>query len=232
MSGNGDSQQSAIRSLALVGRAGGEVRRLEAFDKKRHTVPDRVCGATQAFLEKLCEPELEEAAEELFRSVRAAFGYKRKELSLSVGAGFARMEARDFVLEMRYELDEEDASFYVVETQVKDVASRDLLESDAFGDAVGRRFDRLRCGLSSGVSVEAVIDAVEEDETGETSVDYPSDCAWCTVQVEGVAGEVFFDGAVLEVRYGRMATAGELMVAFERIGERFFRTAGLESLLR
>ncbi|MBD5780797.1 hypothetical protein IEN85_14955 [Pelagicoccus sp. NFK12] len=221
-----------VRSLAIVGRTRGEVRRLAAFDKKRHTVPDRVCGATQAFLEKLCEEELSEEAEALFQAARERFRYKRKEISLSVASGLARLETKDFVLELRYELDEEEPAEYVVETSVKDVASRDLLESAAFNAAVGPRFDRLRCALSGQVSVERVIDAVEEDESGETQVDYPSDCSSCTVRIEGVLGEVYVDGAVLEVRYGKLTAAGVLMETFERLGTQFLEAAGLGTYLK
>ncbi|EDY81834.1 hypothetical protein VDG1235_1454 [Verrucomicrobiia bacterium DG1235] len=226
-----DSRKGIVNSLMIVGRTRGEVRRLAAFDKKRHSVPDRVCGATQAFLEKLCEEELTEEAEAIFQSAREHFGYKRREISLSVGSGFARLDAKDFVLELRYELDEEDPGDYVVEICVREVASRDLLESGPFQASVGSRFDRLRCGLQGTVSVEAVIDAVEDDESGETRVDYPSDCSSCTVRIDGVAGEVFVDGAILEVRFGKLASAAALMEAFDRIGEYVLEAAGLGGLL-
>lgn len=221
-----------IRTLAIVGRTRGEVRRLAGFDKKRHTVPDRVCGATQAFLEKICEGELAEEAEALFQSAREQFGYKRREISLDLGSGCARLETGDFVLELRYELDEDDPSEYVLETSVREVASRDLLESAAFNGAIGSRFDRLRCALAGGFSVESVIDAVEEDGSGSLAVDYPSDCSSCLVRIEGVAGEVFVDGAVLEVRFGKQVSAACLLETFERIGEQVFVSAGLEDLLK
>lgn len=227
-----DDAISVVRSLAIVGRTRGEVRRLAAFDKKRHSVPDRVCGATQAFLEKLCEGDLTEEAETLFQVAREQFGYKRREISLDVGSGFARLETKDFVLELRYELDDEDPGDYVIETSAKNVASRDLLESAPFNAVVGGRFDRLRCHLSSQVSVESVIDAVEDDDTALTKVVYPSDCSSCSVTIEGIVGEIFVDGAVLEVRYGKLTTAGVLLETFERIGDRFFAAAGLDILLK
>ncbi len=227
-----DDAIKVVSSLAIVGRTRGEVRRLAAFDKKRHTVPDRVCGATQAFLEKLCEEELTEDAEAIFQAAREQFGYKRREISLNVGAGFARLETKDFALELRYELDDEDPSDFVLETCVKDVASRDLLESEPFNASIGRRFDRLRCGLAGQVSVESVIDAVEDDESGGARVDYPSDCSSCTVRIEGVSGEIFVDGAVLEVRYGKLTTAGALLEVFERIGAPFLESAGLGIFLK
>ncbi|MDQ8202421.1 hypothetical protein [Pelagicoccus sp. SDUM812003] len=224
-------QQRALVSLTLVGKVWGELRRLSAFDKKRHTVPDKVTPVTQGFLERLCEEELTEDAEELFQAARQQFGYKRKEISLDVGAGYGRLECKDFLLELRYELDEEDPSRYSLETSVTPLASRDLLESEAFAAAVGSRFDRLRCGLSGKVSVESVIDAVEEEESGDLSVDYPSDCRHCTVAIDGVAAEIFLDGAILEVRFGKLVTAGSLLAAFESVSERFAAAEGLADLL-
>lgn len=220
-----------VSSVAILGRTRGEVRRLPAFDKKRHSVPDRVCQATQAFLEKLCEEQLAEEAEALFQASREQFGYKRREISLSVGSGFARLETKDFALELRYELAEDDPADYIVETCVRDVASRELMESASFSVAIGRRFDRLRCGLAGRVSVESVIDAVEDDESGETSVAYPSDCSHCTVAIDGLAGEVFVDGGALEVRCGQLTTAAGLVETFERIGLRVFAKAGLSDFL-
>ena len=226
------SANGLIRSLSIVGRTRGEVRRLAAFDKRRHSVPDRVCGATQAFLEKLCEAELAEEAEELFQAAREQFGYKRREISLDLGAGFGRLETKDFILELRYELDEEEPSEFVVETTVREVASRDLLGSAPFNGSIGSRFDRLRCVLSGEFSVESVIDAVEEDESGSLVVRYPSDCSSCLVRIDGVAGEVFLDGAVLEVRFGKQVSAGRLLETFERIGDQVFVSAGLGDLLK
>lgn len=218
---------SIISSLTLAGRVWGEVRRLEGFDKKRHTLPDKVNGATQAFLAKLCSREIEEDGEALFQRCRKAFGYRRKDLSLSAGNGHAQLETKDFQLELRCDFDPDDPSRYYVETEVTRAASRDLLESAPFSEAIGDRFDRLRCGLGPGVSVAAVIDAVEEDASGELAIDYPSDCSQCEVRIGGVNGLVVVDGMSLEVRYPRLASAGELMAGFERIGERFAAADGL-----
>ncbi len=221
----------ATRSLALVGRVWGEVRKLPAFDKKRHRVPDQANPATQAFLEKLCEQELVEEAEALFQASRRSFGYKRRDLSLEAGAGFARLETRDFVLELRYELDAEDPSNYSLETSLTSAASRDLLESEVFDAAIGSRFDRLRCGLRGKVSVEATIDALEDDESGDIEADYPSDCAYCVARIGGMDAEIFLDGTLLEIRFPRLSSAGDLLLAFEAIGDRFERNEILRELL-
>ena len=216
-----DAAVRAIASLSLAGRVEGEVRRLAGFDKKRHVVPDQVNGATSGFLAKLSEGALLEEAEELFQAARRAFGYKRKEIALAAGAGFARLEAKEFTLELRYALLEEDPSRYFVESELVSVSSKDLLGSDPLNVALGARFDRLRCGLSQGVSVEAVIDAIEEDRSGEMEVDYPSDCSECLVRLAGVPGEIMIDGALFELRFGRLVRAGDLLEAFEGAAGRF-----------
>ena len=227
----GSKQGSVLRSLSLVGRVGGEVRHLAGFDRKRHTVPEQANGTTQAFLAKLCAGDLAGEAEGLFRQARERFGYKRREISLAVDGGVARLEAKDFVLELRCELEAAEPSRYFFETELTQVGSRDLLDTEAFGAAIGRRFDRLRCGFRLGASVEAVIDAVEADETGDLTVDYPSSCAECSVRIEGMDAEIVVTGAMLEVRFRRLATAGELLQAFESVGERFAASPGLADLV-
>lgn len=224
--------ESALASLSLVGRVWGEVRRLAAFDKKRHTVPDGVNAATSAFLGKLCTDEITENGEELFQAARQHLGYKRKEVSLMADAGMAQLKAKDFMLEIRCELDEEDSSQYYIETEVKKVASKDLLEDAAFTAVVGSRFDRLRIELKGRVSVEAVIDAVEENGSGDLNVNFPSDCSSCTVRIDGLDADVFIDGRVLEVRYGRLTTAAALVAAFEGMSGYFQESVELMDLLR
>ena len=228
---SGTERPRVVRSLVLVGRSGGEVRQLDAFDRKRHTVPDQVNAATQAFLARLCADELAAEAEALFQSVRQQFAYRRKEIALSVDLGLARLETKDFTLDMRYELEAADPSRYCVETELSRVSSRDLLETEAFAAAVGRRFDRLRCGFAAAAQVEAVIDAIESDETGDLAVDYPSDCAECSVRIEGLDALVVIDAQLLEIRFRRLTTAADLLSAFERMGRRISATPGLSDLL-
>lgn len=207
------------------------MRRLAGFDRKRHRVPDQVNAATQAFLARLCEDELAEACEAMFQAARDILGYKRKDISLSLGAGAGRLESKDFALELRYFLNEEEPSRYVAETELASAAGLDLLESAAFDAVVGSRFDRVRCGLRGSVSVEAVIDAVEADESGDLSVEYPSSCAECSVRIDGVDAEVVIDGVTLEARIGRMSTAGELLRVFAASRGRFAANERLARLL-
>ena len=80
---------------------------MSGYRKGFHTIPDAANDATNAFLAKVGERELAEEAEALFQAVRGALGYKRKELSLTVGGGVAVLVAKDFSVEISYAIEEE-----------------------------------------------------------------------------------------------------------------------------
>jgi hypothetical protein len=63
-----------LSGVSLVGRSGGLVKTLGGFRKDRHTVPDAVNAATQAFVARLAEAEIREESEGLFQAARAAHG--------------------------------------------------------------------------------------------------------------------------------------------------------------
>ena len=225
------SDKGAILSLCFVGRQWGQVNGLSGFSRKRHRAPDSVCSATQAFLHKLCAPELEEAAEVLFQDVRKHFGYKRREISLELGEA-GKLDCKDFAIRIRYELDPDDPSQYFCETELEPYGAVNLFKSEAFRSSVGARFDRIRFGIASGLNVELVIDAVEEDESGDLSVDYPSDCSSCEISITGEAARLYIDKTLIELRLGKSVEAAELVAAFHQLGSRFTDVEGFAGALR
>ena len=56
-----------IASIAFVGRSGGQVKALAGFNKRHHPLPDAANATTNAFLGKICDRQLTEEAERLFR---------------------------------------------------------------------------------------------------------------------------------------------------------------------
>jgi hypothetical protein len=211
-----------IARISLAGRSSGLVKNLAGFRKQHHTVPDAVNPATTAFLGKLCAPELTEEAEGFFQRSKAAFGYKRADLSLDVASPVAVLTTRDFTLELAYALEKADAAGYEVVRTLHGVKDADLVARPEFNDLFAAMFDGLVFGLAKGVKVEAVIDAVEGQEAAAgLTVSYPSDCRHCVLKVEGVAAEVICDGATLEMRFPRAGSPVELVEAFAAVRSAF-----------
>jgi len=208
------ADQRLIQQLTLVGEHEGLVKRFDGFDKSRHTAPKFASDRAQQFLARLAEPELVEWSEELFAAYRDAMKYRRKDISLVVEGGVARIESRDFVLERRYSLIDDSPESYLVETELMNASSLDLLEHEPFNQATGSLFERMRCLFKRDVSVESMIDGIEDCGASQVTVDYPSTCAYCEARIEGLDPVFRFDSASLEIRFRSYGMPRQMIQAY------------------
>lgn len=211
-----------VAGVAFVGRGGGWVKNLDGFKKGHHTVPDAANAVTNAFLGKICEQALADEAEKLFQDVRAALGYKRKDIALTVTSPLAMLGAKDFSVEIFYALEEREPARYAVTTTLRGLMSVELARTEAFAGIFAGKFTEIAFALRKGASVPAVIDAIEElgPDDGLT-VTYPSDCRDCTIGVQGVDATVRCTGAALEIVFPRAGGPAELIEAFAAVREAF-----------
>ncbi|HEY0864133.1 MAG TPA: hypothetical protein VGD97_08520 [Lacunisphaera sp.] len=219
------SSNPFVSRISLVGRSTGRVKNLAGFRKQHHTVPDAVNAATTAFLGKLCAAELGEEAEGFFQRSKAAFAYRRTDLNLEVTSPTAVLTAKDFTLELAYALEQADAAGYEVTRTLHGLREGGLVARPEFNELFAAMFTGIVFGLAKGVKVEAVIDAVEA-RGGEDglAVNYPSDCRYCVLLVDGVAAEVICDGVTLEMRFPKPGSPAELVEAFAAVRSAFALT--------
>lgn len=223
---------SVIASICFVGRGGGQVKALAGFKKSHHSVPDAANAVTNAFLGKICGPELAEEAEALFQEARMGLGYKRRDISLSVTAPVATLAARDFQVEIVYALEESDPSRYAVTTTMRELCDLDVARGEAFGRIFAGKFSEISFGLKKGARVEAVIDAIEAlDGEGGLNVQYPSDYRDCTISVTGVDAVVRCTGAAIEMVFPRGGAPAELVDGFLAVREAFQISKALRGLI-
>lgn len=223
-----------VAEISFVGRDAGLVKALPGFRKSHHTLPDAANATTNAFLGKICEPELAETAEALFQEVRAGLGYKRRDLTLTLATPLATLTARDFSVEIFYALEPADPARYAITTTLRDLVAPALARRDEFARIFAGRFSEIAFALEKGVRVEAVIDAIEalEPEGGRPmSVTYPSDCRECTIRMVGVEAEVRCTGAALDVVFPRATGPAELIDAFAAVREAFQLSKVLRGLI-
>ncbi len=203
-----------IQQLTLVGEQEGLVKRFSGFDKSRHTVPKFASDRAQQFLARLAEPELVEWSEELFAAYRNAMNYRRRDISLVVEGGVARIESKDFVLERRYLLFNDSPDSYLVETELMNASSLDLFEHEPFNQATGSLFERMRCLFKREVSVESMVDGIEDGSLSQVTVDYPSTCEYCEARIEGLDPVFRFDSASLEIRFRSYGMPRQMIQAY------------------
>jgi len=203
-----------VQSIRFVGRTTGSVKTLRGFRKGQHTVPDAVNPATNAFLARLCAEELREEAEAFFQSARVACGYKRRDITVTLGSPQALVVARDFTLEISCSFVADEPAAYQMRRSLHGCSGRDFLRSPACADVFGGRFEELVFTLTRGATVESVIDAVEGSEAASLQIVYPSDCSHCLLSVAGVGAQVRFDGAELAMVFPKNGSPGELLDGF------------------
>lgn len=228
---NGASK-SLIQCLTLVGQQEGLVKRMDGFDKSRHTVPRFASDRAQQFLARLAEPELAEWGEELFAEFKAAMEYRRKDISLAIENGVARIESKDFVLERRYSLQADSPDSYDIETELMNASGVDLLEHEAFNQTIGTVFERLRCVFKREVMVEDLVDGIEDAEDGGVTVNYPSTCEYCDAHIDGLDAVFRFDSATLEVRYPSFGMPRQLIAAYRAMASELASVEVVKDLLR
>lgn len=222
---------SVVTALSFVGRTGGAVKTLPGFQKGRHTLPTAVNPATTAFLAKLCEAELTELAESFFQRTREALGYKRRELTLSLASPAALLTAKDFTLELLYSLEEADPARYTVAHTLHGLRDAAFAARPEFEDVFANTFTDLVFTLRRGVSVEAVIDAVEAlGPDHALAVTYPSDCRDCTLAVPGTDATVRCTGATLELVFPAAGSPAALLDGFAAVRAAFALSPELAAL--
>jgi hypothetical protein len=221
-----------IAGISFIGRGGGAVRTLDGFKKGHHTVPDAANAVTNGFLAKICAGELEAQAEALFQSVRTGLGYKRRDVSLELGAAVATLVARDFTVEIGYTLEPTDPARYAVTQTLLHLRSGDLAQTNEFAAIFAGMFSEISFALKKGAPVEAVVDAIEAlDSAHGLAVDYPADCSECRIAAKGVTAEIRFTGATLDMVFPGSGSPRELIAEFERVRAAFAVSKELATLI-
>ena len=228
----GELPSSIIAGIGFIGRGGGQVKALGGFKKGHHTVPDAANPVTNAFLGKICGPELAEQAEKLFQDVRTRLGYKRKDVVLNVTGPLAVLTAKDFAVEIFYALEEAAPGRYGVITTLRDLQDGDLAQREEFAAIFAGKFTEISFALKKGARVEAIIDVIEAlDGEGGLAVSYPSDCRECVIRVEGVDAAVRCSGGTLEMVFPRAGAPHELLAGFAAVRGAFAVSRVLTGLL-
>ena len=221
-----------IASIAFVGRSSGQVKGLAGFKKGHHSVPDAANAVTNAFLGKICGPELSDEAERLFQAIRVGLEYKRKDLVLAVTSPLATLTAKDFTLEIAYALEEREAARFAVTTTLRELRELEVARGEAFSRIFAGMFSEISLSLQKGARVEAVIDVIEGlNHEGGISVNYPSDYRDCVIRVEGVDADVRCTGASLDLIFPRSGSPAELIDAFASVREAFQISKALRALV-
>jgi len=117
--------------------------------------------------------------------------------------------------------DPEVAARYCLTTEVAGIGNPDVVRSEAFASVFDGRFDRLVFDFAQPADIDEIIDRVEDLDTGQITVDYPSDASECTVTIAGLDTKLHFTPRRLSLVAPHNTDVASLVAASERVPTMF-----------
>ena len=221
-----------VRNVHLLGARPGNVKNLLGFRKGFHKIPSVLPDHSfERQFPAICEPDLDRLARDLFEKLRAARGYKRKELSFNIGAPDATLTTTDFTLDLRYEIDPVDPGdcFLVHDLHtIRDIA---VFADGSLNEVFAGIFNRVSLKFGESIDMEDLIDELEEAPGGSAGLRYPPDCSECVIQLAGFVGTVRVTPRELEVVSPAGASPAELVRTFVEASDTLSTNPTLEKLI-
>ena len=167
----------------------------------------------------------------LFEKLRAARGYKRKEINLNVGSPDATLTTTDFTLDLRYELDPGDPGDCLLVHDLHTIRDIAVFADGSLNDVFSGVFSRVLFSFAQPIDMENLIDELEEAPGGSASLRYPPDCSECSIHLSGFVGEVRVTPRELAVVSPAGTSPAELVKTFVEASEVLAANPTLERLI-
>ena len=221
-----------VRNVHLLGHRPGNVKNLLGFRKGFHKIPAVLPDHNfERQFPAMCAPDLEQLARELFEKLRAARGYKRKEINLNVGSPDATLTTTDFTLDLRYELDPTDPGDFRLVHDLHTIGNIAVFADGSLNDVFSGTFSRVSFSFGQSIDMEDLIDELEDSPGGSASLKYPPDCSECTIQLTGFVGLVRVTPRELEVVSPAGTSPAELVKTFVEASDVLAANPTLERLI-
>jgi len=193
------AKAAAPRDAAFVGAQYGSVKSLSGF-KRFHTVPKDVNSATQRFVANIGEDEVKEHANKVLSALRSSLGYGIRDVDRSIAGDSATLKTKDFDVNIGLSQDEDDASGYVIRTEVTNFRNPAVVQTAEFNQAVGRFVDTLELQLPSKFDLEGIIARLEKSPIKDSvSIEYDAELSDVTIEFDDTGVKLRFRDGICEV---------------------------------
>lgn len=197
------------------------IKQLPGF-QKHFRVPTSANASDQKFIAQLTEPLLDNDLQDTFSTLRKSFGLKRKEISVDGPfEGSGMVETPFFKYEIRAEIDEETPSRVTFTRSVFDITEFARVIAGPFDEVFGQRFSTLIVDVENQLDLEAIVDAIEDEEPEGVSVDYDKDLTWCEIQLLESTATIIVEPNAISVQSVRETTPKQLLERFTEIQRQF-----------
>ncbi len=220
-----------LKKVLFSGAKFGNVKSLSGFRKYSHKVPDSVNSATERFVARIGQEDVQKYADEVFQNLKDAFHFKRADINLQIGDATATILTPNFTVEISLGIDPDDPSGYVLTTEVTDIIKPSAIQTEEFNNVFEDTFNCLKFQFEKKTDITALIDAVEAIEDPELiSIDYPADTSFCTIKIEGLDAEIKVTQSEFIISHGRPVEPIRLINSFNNAQKLLVNTHSIKLL--
>lgn len=180
---------NSISEVSLLGEVTGPVKDLFGFGKTCRA-PEEHNARNSGFIRRAGSENVAEAAEGLFKEIRAAFHYKRKQLEVVCDEGGASIKTPDFDVTLTLDQDSAVAANYSLATEVSGFRTPEIVHAPHFLNLFSSRCDRTVLAFDRPISLEDKIDEIEENDELARCLDYDVACSYLTLRLPRLVVEV------------------------------------------
>ncbi len=196
------ARSNKIRDVVFSRTERVQIRSLAGFAKP-FTVPKQYTSATQSFVVRVAQKNIENDIEQMHANIQRNLKYARKALRVTMpeGSQSGSIWTPDFQYSVWVEQLEDEPTEALISRSLSEVRSDDIPSDDRFRALFDNLFNTVRLTFAKPVDVVEVIDAIEARGQEDVSVVYPSHHSYCDVSLVGRPGSlrVKADGIELTV---------------------------------
>jgi len=160
----------------------GKIKSLAEFDKRRHFVDAKVTARTNAFVQGLIEPMVEEELQGLYDEAKRVFGYRRDDLSREFGDGQGNLDAEAFRFWIESRQSNREPTEYRY-TRRLEIRSNDPDDIEKLDEVFGCMFDQVIVHTSNfGIDLDQIVAHFEDiaEAYGGVLLDEPERLTYTT----------------------------------------------------
>jgi hypothetical protein len=203
-----------LRKVFFSGEELGNIKSLSGF-KKHHRLPDSINNATESFVKTIGHDEIAEYSDNLFKSLKKSFGYKRRDIKLDDDYEAVSIITKDFTVNIWISINPADCSECVINTEVTEIQNPISVNSSEFNEVFSDTFNSLTFQFDKSFDVEKLIDAIEDiDDEDVISVDYPGDLSSCTIEIAGVDNSLYITSSSFSIKSHKCVEPKSLIKSF------------------
>jgi len=212
--------------IIFSGYDAGSVKSLSGF-KKGHWVPKNVDSAAESYIARAASDDIKKEAERIFQAAKKAFGYERRDIKVDLDVGMATVNCKDFEVGISISQNPDKASEYIITIDVWRFKSTELVLSHEFNEVFANTFNSIVFEYRSNIDIVKLIDAIEARKEKNIEIKYPTNYAYCTLNVQGLNERIEVEPrrfsivsySILEPRelVNRLLEAQRLLVGYRKI---------------